>query len=235
MRPPRVSAQLCAGSHSLVFSADTSHVALVFDLRASRPAIAIPDCVQLPVCPSASLHHVAGLSGPPGVLGVPTDAATVAFTWHDGAECVRAFDLRQPACHAYTLSTANLSVRDLAWHEPSGSLLVLTENRHSLTHGRAAAYRYGDRLEDSEEENLHYAKGPWPPRAQFSPGYFPEPRFDLSHEYVQGDYYPILQYPFLNGRRTMGQPPPAGLRSDAAVEPPPMPGPTPSSTSPTAT
>ena len=47
-----------------------------------------------------------------------------------GDECIRAWDLRRPASHAYTLSTGNLKVRNLAWHQRTTSLLVTPESRN---------------------------------------------------------------------------------------------------------
>ena len=125
-----------------------------------------------------------------GILGVCTSTATVAFTWAND-EAVRGWDLRRPASHAYTLSTGNLAVCGLAWHEATSSLLVAANNKHALSYGKyGAVYQYGDRVGHEYDYQHDYG---WPKGARHHKSYFEE-RFDLS-----SDGSCVLQYPFDTG------------------------------------
>ena len=128
-----------------------------------------------------------------GILGVPTSSGVAVFSYaHD--EVIRCWDIRQPACHAYTLSTGNLRATDLAWHAPSNSLLAATSNPHAVSHGKyTSVYQYGDRVEESTEDEL--AAGQWPRGAQNDANFFPA-RFNGVPESC-GGYRCVLQYPFL--------------------------------------
>ena len=127
-----------------------------------------------------------------GVLGVPTSSASVAFGF-GGDECIRAFDLRAPASHAYIVSTGNLTPTALAWHAPSSSLLAATRNSHGLTQGRYSAHRYGERVDDDALDGET-----WPPRATFRETFFPA-RYDVSHDASWTEEARVLQYAFENG------------------------------------
>ena len=112
-----------------------------------------------------------GASG--GILGVPTPAACVAFSWGDD-ECIRAWDLRKPSSCAYTLSTGNLDVTGLGWHERTGSLFAATRNEHEIRHGSYGwGYQYGEPLRQGTRRGSRWVEG-WPKQAQHKKEYFPE-------------------------------------------------------------
>jgi hypothetical protein len=138
----------------------------------------------------------------------------VAFTWCDD-EVVRAWDLRRPASHAYTLSTGNLSVRSLAWHEPTTSLLVAANNDHAVSYGRyGALYQYGEQVGHEGDGD----DGPtgWPSGAKHDRSFFPA-AFDMSSDASMGSASSIvLQYPFESGRDTMALPEQAAAPKRAA-------------------
>ena len=165
---PVIDRQLCAASHQLVFSVENrTGCALVFDLRTCSPVFLLPQVFRPPM---GMMGMLCGASG--GILGVPTPAACVAFTWGDD-ECIRAWDLRKPSSFAYTLSTGNLNVTSLGWHERTASLFAATRNEHALTYGRNAQYQYGERCRFKYGEEEEEERG-WPKRAQHKQDYFPE-------------------------------------------------------------
>jgi len=85
-----------------------------------------------------------------GVLGA--GSGCVAFTYGTEQESIACWDLRQPASHAYRMATGNARVKALHWHPGTASLLANTFSTHGLTYGRARAYRYGDAVDLSEED-----------------------------------------------------------------------------------
>ena len=128
-----------------------------------------------------------GSSGAYGILGAPARAGPFAFTWGFD-ECIRAWDLRSAdtACHLWTAATGNLAVESLAWSEASSALLTATSLKHGVSYGRYGAYRYGERVDSSDEEED--ASAGWPKGAARHRGYFPEP--------YMNDSAAILRYQF---------------------------------------
>lgn len=161
--------QHCALSHDLVFSIEPrTAAALVFDLRSAAPAFVLPCCARL-YDPDASSRP----GGPQaGVLGLPCAGhACFAFTWTFVDQSIRAWDLRRPAFHAYTLSTGNRSVTHLAFHAPSASLFAATKARRRTN------------------------TDTWPLDACHHPAYFSD-ALDLTHLANRA----LLRYAFDDGR-----------------------------------
>lgn len=164
--------QHCASSHDLVFSIELRTTsALVFDLRSASPAFVLPCCARLYAAANDERQLCTHQTG---ILGLPCAGhSCIAFTWAYADQCVRAWDLRRPAYHAYTLSAGNRPVSNLAWHAPSASLFLAT-----TTHAHPRA----DQLD-------------WPLDAAHSAEYFSH-RMDLSHLPSRA----ILRYAFDDGR-----------------------------------
>ena len=80
----------------------------------------------------------------------------------------------------------NLAVESLAWSEASSALLTATSLKHGVSYGRYGAYRYGERVDSSDEEED--ASAGWPKGAARHRGYFPEP--------YMNDSAAILRYQF---------------------------------------
>ncbi len=200
---PAIGRQLCVDSHQLIFSIEhRSSTALVFDLRTSTPAFVLPRTCE------GRGGMIGMLNGScSGILGVPTSSATVAFTWGSD-EVVRAWDLRKPSCHAYTFSSGNLEVTNLAWHSPTSSLLAATTNPHAISYGRYTRnYQYGDMIGDEgeEDEGEDVPRNGWPRGAMNEMGFFPR-AYNAADDIMHGPYRKILQYAFEDGCETMTGP-----------------------------
>jgi len=191
--------QLCAETDKLVFSLELrANQALVFDLRTNAPELCFKDHpfaqkkkIRLP-----TRKDIQSLGNGHGVLGVPTSTTPMAFTWGGHGECVRAWDLRMPASHVYTLSTGNQRVRDLQWHAASASLLVVTENPRAVTRGNYHMYRFGEVVDDDSGDDV-VGDSYWPSTATFGAHYFPRRYHVETHWGDSTDR--ILQYAFKDG------------------------------------
>ena len=169
-----IEKQYCVDTHNLVFSAD-GIVGLVWDIRTYRPSFTL---------------HTARHGQ---VLGVPTGCATVAFTFGGNDESIACWDLRMPACQAYTMATGNTVVDSLLWHEPTASLLASTNSNHVITYGKySPGFMYGETVEDGMVMSID---GPnwWPKKSVYEASYFSEKwHCDCSR------YPRILRYAFQN-------------------------------------
>eukprot|EP00961_Rhodomonas_salina_P234320 3166839-Rhodomonas_salina.2 len=84
----------------------------------------------------------------------------------------------------------------------SASLIASTEDEHALTYGRSWANRYGDRVDEFEDEEAWHGIGAWRARAARARAarprdFFPEP-YNLGGEDGQGRG--LLQFAVENGR-----------------------------------
>ena len=132
-----------------------------------------------------------------GVLGVPTSTSPMAFTWGWHCQCIRAWDLRMPVSHVYTMSTGNQKVRDLQWHAASSSLLALTEDPLAVQYGRCRTYRFGEVIDSDEDEACTGDSSFWPQTAAYEAHYFPR-RYHVDTGFGFSTDR-ILQYAFKDG------------------------------------
>lgn len=179
---PRIERQHCVESRNLIFSTDNDGISMIFDLRTSSPAFILHHAI-----PNSAMYSLT--PQPCGILGIPTSTAAVAVTWYN--DLLQGWDLRRPASHAWTLSTGNLQVRNVAWHASTTSLVVATNNTHKVTFGRCGSYQYGDQY-DSEYGDQSWK---WPKQASRDAHFFPQAEYDLSHE-IENGQSAVLQYSF---------------------------------------
>lgn len=188
--------QHCASSHDLVFSIEhRTSAALVFDLRKAAPVFVLPCCGRL------FSHHDTNGDGLPresGILGIPcAGPSSMAFTWTTADQCLRAWDLRKPAYHAYSLSTGNRNVTHLAWHASSASLFAATKSPyHNHHHHHRARTATTKESVDSGAPSSSPVVESWPREAVHRADYFSE-ALDLSSRLP---HRAILHYAFDDGR-----------------------------------
>ena len=191
--------QLCAETDNLVFSCeDRSHKALVFDLRTNAPELSLglfPSITEIQRMPTVA--DLRSLGNGQGVLGVPTSTSPMAFTWGGHCQCIRAWDLRMPVSHVYTMSTGNQKVRDLQWHAASASLLAVTEDPLAVQYGSVAKYRGFEQIDYSDEDEYQGGDSFWPQTAAFEGHYFPR-RYHVDTGFGFSTDR-ILQYAFKDG------------------------------------
>ena len=172
--------QHCVERFNSIFVADRK-ASYVYDTRTFQPCLAL------------KTRHNNGQ-----VLGVPSEAAMTAFAFcSDQQEEIQCWDLRMPASHAYSMWTGNNNITSLCWHESSASLLAATSSPHASLWRRDGAYRYGESVDLSDDNDDDY----WPKQAVHDPAYFGDRK--VCYHFEQPS---IIQYSFANGKPMMASP-----------------------------